>query len=509
MPNHMRYGLILLLLVLIALGLPMMAAAAQANDPTPLQPTATASPTPLPPPVEATADAPVEMTPEVSLEVTPEATSEAQQLPGGERVEPVDGGAVEAGDIIEAELTEEEPARYYTLTVSAEQTVRITLVSEDFDTYLVLEDEAGDILDTDDDSAGNYDSRIQYTLTEGSYRVIAQSFSYYNGSGVATGAYTLTVDVVETRRIEYTQTVEGVLTSDELAQDFQFTGEAGDTIIINLNSPAFDTYLTLRDETGYDLMVNDDSGGTLNSQIGPYELPYTGVYTINVNSYSRSSTGAFTLTLAKVDLQSIAYGDAVEIDIPGVGSTYFFSFEGNAGEVVNVYAESDGAVDTSLSLNDPYNSTLTSDQNSGRRYDPEIIDFVLTTSGTHTIVLTTMSGEGAVTLTLERGVLPSLDEGPQQISFTSSDTNPTRVVSYTATAGQTVRLSLAAQSGSASGSPNITVMQQGSSIAYLSASYVSATSIDFTPINSGEVLITINEYSYTNITYEISIEAVE
>ena len=358
MPRQTRFGLLLLILVIFALSLPMMTAAQ--SDPTPA------------PLTEVTAE--------------PEATQEAVQLPGTDRPEPVDGGALSVGDTIEGTLTESEPAFAYTLTGEANQTVRISLISDEFDPYLVLQDADGNLIDTDDDSAGNFDSRITYTLPDaGEYTVIAQSFAYYNNSGAAVGAFTLTVDTIEVRRIEYTQEVTAELTNDELAADYAFTGEAGDSVIIRLDSPIFDTYLLLLDDSGFELTSNDDSGGSLNSQIGPYELPYTGAYTIQVNSFSRSAIGEYTLSIDKADMQPIAYGDTVELDITERGGTFFFSFEGNTGEVINVYAESTGTVDTDLAINDPYNYQLIADQDSGRRNDPEITDYVLTTSGTHTI----------------------------------------------------------------------------------------------------------------------------
>ena len=256
MPNQKRYGVLLLILVLLALSLPMMTAAAQ-SDPTP-------TPAPL---TEVTAE--------------PETTQEPLQLPGSDRIDPIEGGAISIGDTVDGTLTDSEPAFAYTLSGEANETVRISLISEDFDPYLVLEDADGNLIDTDDDSAGNFDSRITIVLpAAGDYRIIAQSFAYYNNSGAATGAYTLSVETVETRRIEYTQEITAELTTDELAADYQFTGEAGDSVSIRLNSPIFDTYLTLLDDSGFELVSNDDSGGSLNSQIGPYELPYTGMYTI-------------------------------------------------------------------------------------------------------------------------------------------------------------------------------------------------------------------------------------
>ncbi len=482
MPNQKRYGVLLLILVLLALSLPMMTAAAQ-SDPTP-------TPAPL---TEVTAE--------------PETTQEAVQLPGSDRIDPIDGGAISIGDTIDGTLTDSEPAFVYTLSGEANETVRISLISEDFDPYLVLQDADGHLIDTDDDSAGNFDSRITIVLpAAGDYRIIAQSFAYYNNSGAATGAYTLSVETVETRRIEYTQEITAELTTAELAADYQFTGEAGDSVVIRLNSPIFDTYLTLLDDSGFDLMSNDDSGGTLNSQIGPYELPYTGAYTIQVNSFSRSATGEYTLSVDKVALEPIAYGDVVELEITERGGTFFYSFEGNMGEVVNIYAEGTGVVDTDLALTDPYNYTLISDQNSGRRNDPEIVDYVLTSTGTHTIVLDVVSGTGSVKLSLERGILPSLDEGAQEVVFTSDGSNPTRSLTFTGVAGTVVTLNLAVDTQGANGSPNINVMQQGSTLASGSGSYVGGLSLQFTIQSDGEVLVSFTDYSYTDLTYTVTLE---
>jgi len=515
MPNQTRYGLTLLLLVLIALAVPAMAVASQANDPTPLvSPTVTLMPSGTPLPVEPTAmpatalpptEAPVELTDEPDAEVTAEA---GVQLPVSERVDPVDAGEISIGDTLEGTLSETEPAFVYTLTGTAGQSVRITLMSEDFDPYLVLEDADGNILDTDDDSAGSFDSRIgPFSLpADGEYRIVAQSFAYYNNSGAAVGDFTISVEEFETRRIEYTQEIAGTLTIEEPFQEYEFTGEAGDSIMIRLTAPSYDAYLTLLDDNGFDLISNDDSGGSLNSQIGPYELLYTGTYIISATSYSRSATGDYTLSLDRVELQPIAYGDTLQIEVEPNSNTFFFNFEANAGEVINVYAESDGSVNTDISLTDPYNSTLISDQDGGRRYDPEIVDFIVTSTGTHTLVLNVVDGEGTVSLTLERGVLPSLDEGTQQISFNTTQSNQTRALSFTGVAGQSVHLSFSVVEGATSGSPNITITQQGTSIAYASASYVSATSIDFTVPYDGEVFISVIEYSYTNISYEVALE---
>ena len=57
--------------------------------------------------------------------------------------EAVDGGVIEYGETVEGELSDDAPAINYTFTGSEDDSVVITLISEDFDTYLALLDEAG------------------------------------------------------------------------------------------------------------------------------------------------------------------------------------------------------------------------------------------------------------------------------------------------------------------------------------------------------------------------------
>lgn len=72
----------------------------------------------------------------------------------------------------------------------AGQTVTIELRSEEFDTYLQLLDGAGNRLAEDDDSLGNFDSRIIYTLpATGPYQLVVNNF----GDTRRAGIYTLTL----------------------------------------------------------------------------------------------------------------------------------------------------------------------------------------------------------------------------------------------------------------------------------------------------------------------------
>jgi hypothetical protein len=421
--------------------------------------------------------------------------------------EPADGGVIEFGETVDGELTSEAPAITYTFTGEEGTSVVVTLISEDFDTYLTLLDEDGAEVSFDDDSAGNLDSRIgPYALpADGDYTIVAQSYAYRNGSGSASGDFTLTLDTFETEVIEYGETIEGELTTTALEALYFFRGAEGDSVIIRLSSDDFDSFLSLSGPDGFELITNDDGGGNLNSLIGPYALPQTGDYMISARSLSGTATGSYVLTLDRAELSEIAYGDTVTVNFDDQNDVAYFSFEGNAGDVVDVAVEGD--VDTNLTLNDIYNYQIAYDEDGGRGNNPELNGIVLTQAGMYTLLLQApFGGEGSVELALTRGEVPSLNDGPQTLNFSSSQT--TRTLAYTGEAGETVRINVSSGSGSTA-SPSVDVSQNGSSLTYISASTVEAVSATFTIPSDGDVLITVSEYSYTNLSLEISISSAE
>ncbi len=106
------------------------------------------------------------------------------------------------------------------------------------------------------------------------------------------------------------QTVTGSLSSSDCltplggnfyADRYIFNAVAGQHISIELNSSAFDAYLTLLGPNGEVLASDDDGGGNLNARIpagaGFIPVPVTGAYTIEASSALELVTGAYTLRL--------------------------------------------------------------------------------------------------------------------------------------------------------------------------------------------------------------------
>ncbi len=418
--------------------------------------------------------------------------------------DPVDGGEIRIGEPVESELTADAPAVAYTLTLEDETNILATLVSEDFDCYLTLLDEDGSELAFDDDGAGSLDSRISYTLSPGTYTLVAQSYSYRNGNSGATGEFILSVNEVTVNRVEYGERVTGALTSNELEVRLVFRGSAGDVILAEHYSEDYDSYLIL-EQNGSQLVSNDDGAGNLDSRIGPFTLPITGDYTLIVTSLGRTSTGNYEVVLERVEVQEVVFNEPLTVELTEGNQMVFLQFEGELGDVLDIEVEGD--IDTNLSLTDPSNYSVASDEDSGSGTNPELMGVALNSQGTYTLIVRSTSGEaGEVAVTITRTELPNLSEGPQRITFNSNTF--TRTLAFDATANTTYRLTLEIVSG-ATGAPSIDISQQGSSLGYTSTGQVSRISIDFTPFSTGEVILRISDYSYSNIAYEVSVEEVE
>lgn len=98
-----------------------------------------------------------------------------------------DGGPVEVGGQVDGELGE-RPVEHE-LEVPATRDVAVEVVEADFDTVLVLLDEDGEVVASDDDGGQGQWSRVEASLPAGTYVVRVQAWS-----GGTTGSYTLEVD---------------------------------------------------------------------------------------------------------------------------------------------------------------------------------------------------------------------------------------------------------------------------------------------------------------------------
>jgi serine protease Do len=89
-----------------------------------------------------------------------------------------------------------------------------------------------------------------------------------------------------------------VLPSDgSLYRMTSFTGRAGQTVTITLESPDFDTYLVLISPDGKVLKENNDASNNTTDSAITATLPSTGVYRVIVNASDKDGRGRYTLTI--------------------------------------------------------------------------------------------------------------------------------------------------------------------------------------------------------------------
>jgi serine protease Do len=137
---------------------------------------------------------------------------------------------------------------------------------------------------------------------------------------------------------------------------YQFQGQAGQSVVIEMRANAIDPYLVLFDASGRKVAEDDDGGGGKNARIA-VTLPTTGKYTLYANSYEVGQTGSFTIagTIAGRGSNNFTSQSSVEPSdrriilqkngVLGTQSRVFardgsrfdaFSFNGRAGQVVQI-----------------------------------------------------------------------------------------------------------------------------------------------------------------------------
>jgi len=241
-----------------------------------------------------------------------------------------------------------KPIQVWAFPCTAGQAFQMDILSS-WDNYALVFDPLGTTVARDDDTGEGLNARVNYTCAlTGVYRLGITTFT----SSTTPGAYTLQVQSTgmamapqpmpmasqptpmaaapipmagntmpqaspqsmpitggipapgQIGQVAVGQTVQGRLeTGDQQMNDgtwadvWQFNGTAGQTVVIELRSEEFDTYLQLLDNTGARLAEDDDSLGDLDSRV-ELTLPRTGMYQIVVNNFSdERRAGVYTLTV--------------------------------------------------------------------------------------------------------------------------------------------------------------------------------------------------------------------
>lgn len=299
--------------------------------------------------------------------------------------------------------------------------------------------------------------------------------------------------------------VTDTLEDEEL--EYTFEAEEGETIIATLSSPDFDSYLILYGPDGEEMAYNDDFNG-LDSQIGPLPLPESGEYTLIVSSYilyeEASASGEFTLQVRSITLEDITPETPQTLTFSSENQLYYFSFDGEVGDIIDVVVTSNDDVDTVLTLTDEFGSVITMDDDGGTGYNPEIYQYSLGATGTYTILVSTTDTTGTAEVTLSQESAATLDEGAQEVRL-----NPklySRALTYDAQAGETVLLRVSVTAGEA---VDVTISAYQGDVTLMSYStsrIPEGTVLGFDVPEDGQVEIFVTGSNPGAVTVELSVD---
>ncbi|MGD1849841.1 MAG: trypsin-like peptidase domain-containing protein [Cyanophyceae cyanobacterium] len=196
----------------------------------------------------------------------------------------------------------------YVFEGQAGQRIRAELTSSEFEPYLILLDANGRDLVQSGPRDGSPTARLMETLpSNGTYRI------YVNSRRPGqTGAYSLRAQLggpsarsqpppSPDANLLFTHTgqLDGrsrTLNRDGSAfDDFYFRGRAGERVVIDLDSPDFDTNFVRGDPSGELLVSNDDRGDRNTNSTVEVVLPMDGAYRVIINAYQAGQLGRYQL----------------------------------------------------------------------------------------------------------------------------------------------------------------------------------------------------------------------
>jgi hypothetical protein len=226
-------------------------------------------------------------------------------------------------------------ARYAGVAVSFEfnasenQTVLFAVNSQEANLAIEIYDPAGNFLISDDDSGDGINPAIGVRFTQaGQYRVNVLSYS----GDLGEASFTIVAQPLDTaaeQEIALGGIVRGVL--GDTFPTFNFTVDRETTLLIAPITFNFPALFTLRDASGQVIRTTENSVLALAVPVTP------GRYQLALSSeFEGSLSGSYyAVLITETTIQPLSIGETVEVDAVG-GRAFFFSFEGRAGDIIDI-----------------------------------------------------------------------------------------------------------------------------------------------------------------------------
>lgn len=216
---------------------------------------------------------------------------------------------IDYGMTVQIALTEAHSERYFSFSAEAGDILTVTARSDDLPPTVAILDSAANELARASDNERTGRARItvvsvpssgMYALAVGAARKVERDAQVeIELSGRAAP------HPDQPQSIAYGAVVSGLITAEDPAEEYVFTGSAGDIVRISLEraSGDLDPLVTLYAQDRKQIAFDDDSAEDKDALIGGYSLPYDGLYIISASRYQRASgqtAGAYILRLERI-----------------------------------------------------------------------------------------------------------------------------------------------------------------------------------------------------------------
>ncbi len=325
----------------------------------------------------------------------------------------------------------------------------------------------------------------------------------------------LTATAQETAAIVSSFAGETELIESRLSEgraEIRFDGQAGQIALINVASQDFDPAVALIDRDDVELVYSDDSRGQKDPLIGPFSLPYSGEYRLEISATplmmpQGAVDGEFVVSIAEASLAPLAFEREVAFSLSAEAPAQYFALPVSTGDSLTVSVDSGGALDTLLQVVAPSGLEIAFDDDSGSGFDAELSNLIFDHAATYVLAVSTFEGaaSGAGALTIRRNPVQALEAGTALVTL--NDKAIRDLVVFDAAEDEYLILNLQKLKGDVE-DLYVTATVEGMEVmAYSTMGVPDELPLAFVMPMSGHVVVTLEKFGYDDgIALEVSLE---
>jgi hypothetical protein len=292
---------------------------------------------------------------------------------------------------------------------------------------------------------------------------------------------------------------------------YSFEAQEGDDFTFDIETD-FSALLTVENEAG-EVLADNDAIRFFDLPI-LFTAPEDGTYTLIVGTAFGEPEGAFTLSMTGAEVAPIEYGASVDLT-PQSELVRYFDFQGVAGDVLNIYANSQDD-DTVLYLLSPSGAELARDDDSGPGLDPYIRRYTLPADSRYVVALSALSErspmQAPITLNLEQTEALPVSAEVTSVELGSDIVGSSDVEIFVfegVEAGGVYRITI--ETDRTDGSVNLDIMQGEDEISRSIVDAFSRLAVDVVARSGSPFTITLdhNGFGGDAVTYNVTMEPVE